>query len=71
MRSATIRFWRHGYPSSGQWNTTDSIYDEALNNEDLEDCDDCETGIESVIVEHSTEYHSEHSHLSSIFIELG
>jgi hypothetical protein len=60
IRTVTIKFMRHGYPCSGDWNEDDSIYDEALDNENLEDCDNRETNIESVIVEHSTEFNSEH-----------
>ncbi|EED20178.1 hypothetical protein TSTA_034180 [Talaromyces stipitatus ATCC 10500] len=44
----------------GDWNTDDSIYDEALDNENVEDCEDCKINIESVVVEHSTNFHTEH-----------
>ncbi|GAB1213968.1 hypothetical protein ATERTT37_003124 [Aspergillus terreus] len=55
-----IRFWRHGYPSSGDWPTQDSIYDEALDNEDVEDCANCETNVKSIVVTESSDYHTEH-----------
>ncbi|KGO56945.1 Chitinase II [Penicillium expansum] len=54
-----IRFWRQAYPSSGEWPTANTIYDEAIDNEDVE-CTNTETNVQTIVLADNTDYHTEH-----------
>ncbi|KAJ5639539.1 Chitinase II [Penicillium longicatenatum] len=59
VTKVVVRFWRQGYPSSGQWATSDPIYDEALDNQEVE-CTNTETSIETIVLTDNSDYHTEH-----------
>ncbi|KAK4870960.1 hypothetical protein LT330_000197 [Penicillium expansum] len=54
-----IRFWRQAYPSSGEWPTANTIYDEAIDNENVE-CINTETNVQTIVLADNTGYHTEH-----------